>query len=121
MRLVVVTGTGTEVGKTWVTAGLAGRLRSAGVAVAARKPAESYEPGAVDTDSRVLAGATGQRPDEVCPPAWSYPVPMAPPMAAAELGRPAPVSAELAASIAGHWPAGTAVGLVEGAGGVRSP
>ena len=121
MRLVVVTGTGTEVGKTWVTAGLARRLRTAGVAVAARKPAESYEPGTVDTDSQVLAAATGEQADDVCPPEWRYPVPMAPPMAADALGRPAPVLAGLAASTGGRWPAGVDVGLVEGAGGVRSP
>jgi hypothetical protein len=47
---------------------------------------------------------------------------MAPPMAAEALGRPAPRLADLAAEIAGSWPRPAVdVGLVELAGGVRSP
>jgi len=39
-RLVVVVGTGTEIGKTYVTARLLRDLRSKGIDVAARKPAQ---------------------------------------------------------------------------------
>ena len=38
MKLVIVSGTATEVGKTWVGAALARELRGRGVTVAARKP-----------------------------------------------------------------------------------
>ena len=44
---------------------------------------------------------------------------MAPPMAAAVLGRPAFAVADLVAEI--EWPAGAEFGLVETVGGVRSP
>ena len=44
-RLVLVVGTGTEVGKTWVACRLARVLRRRGLIVAARKPAQSYDPG----------------------------------------------------------------------------
>jgi len=118
-HLVVVTGTGTEVGKTWVTARLAGALRSAGVAVAARKPAQSYAPEDQETDASVLAAATGASPEAVCPPHRWYPVPLAPPMAAEALDRHRLTVAELTAELT--WPERTAVGFVEGAGGLCSP
>lgn len=118
--LVAVLGTGTEVGKTWVAAALLAALRADGVAVAARKPAQSAEPddpGPSDAD--VLAGATGEDPLAVCPAHRRYARAMAPPMAAAALGLPTFTVAELAAEIT--WPEGVAVGLVETAGGGASP
>ena len=119
-RLVVVTGTGTEIGKTFVAAALARDLRAAGLAVAARKPAQSYgQDDRGPTDAEVLAEATGERPDAVCRPDRWYAVAMAPPMAAAALGRPPFSIQELVAELA--WPEGIDVGLVEGAGGPRSP
>lgn len=119
--LVLVAGTGTEVGKTWVTAAVARALRARGIAVAARKPAQSFAPDDSPTacDATVLAVATGEQPDHVCPPHRSYEVPMAPPMAAAALGRPAVRLADLVAEL--RWPDGVQVGFVETAGGVRSP
>ena len=50
-RLVVVVGTGTDVGKTWVAARLLIDLRAAGVTVAARKPAQSFDPDDDPVDS----------------------------------------------------------------------
>ena len=123
-RLVLVVGTGTEVGKTWVACALARSLRAAGVAVAARKPAQSFDPGeAAPSDAELLAAATGETPYDVCPPDHTYPLAMAPPMAAAALGRRVPTMAELAGGLAegSGWPAGVGVGIVEAAGGVRSP
>lgn len=117
-RLVGVAGTGTEVGKTWVTAAAARSLRSHGVRVAARKPAQSFGPDD-ELDAAVLAAATGEAPEVVCLPSRWYPVPMAPPMAAAALGRPPIALAELVSELA--WPDGVGVGFVETAGGVRSP
>jgi dethiobiotin synthetase len=120
-ELVVVAGTGTEVGKTWVTAETCRALRAGGLSVAARKPAQSFEPGtpAEQLDSFVLAAATGEDPEAVCPARSSYPAAMAPPMAAAALGRPAVGVAEMVDAI--RWPARIDVGFVETAGGVRSP
>lgn len=122
-RLVVVAGTGTEVGKTFVAAALARSLRERGFAVAARKPAQSFDPAAGEpTDAERLAEATGEAPERVCPPARWYPRAMAPPMAAEALGRPPPELAALAAELAASWPRPAVdVGLVELAGGVRSP
>lgn len=153
-RLVVVTGTGTDVGKTWVAAALAKAWVAAGATVAARKPVLSFDPGqaggadgaptggrassagavagatttagadrvgSVTTDAEVLAAATGEDPVDVCPVHRRYPLAMAPPIAAATLGRPAFTVADLAGDL--RWPSLAAVryGLVEGAGGPRSP
>jgi dethiobiotin synthetase len=118
-RLVLVTGTGTEVGKTWVTVELARRLRADGVVVAARKPAQSFAPDDTVTDASLLADATGESAETICPPHRWYPVPLAPPMAADALGR-APIAVDdLVSEI--EWPDGVEVGFVEGAGGVCSP
>ncbi len=116
--LVFVSGTATEVGKTWWTAATARELRSSGVAVAARKPVQSGEPGAV-TDAEVLADATLEDPATVCSPQHSYPLAWAPPMAARELGEPGFTTDDLAGGIA--WPTTIEVGFVEGVGGPRSP
>jgi dethiobiotin synthetase len=117
--LVVVTGTGTEVGKTWWTAELARELSARGVAVAARKPVQSYATDDDTTDADVLAAATGVDAPTVCPPDGWLPLPMAPPIAAAQLHRPAFAIADLVGAVT--WPDACAVGFVEAAGGVRSP
>ena len=118
-RLVVVLGTTTGVGKTWVAAALAARLRAQGAAVAVRKPVQSFDPGDGATDADVLAAASGEQPCEVCPPGRWYGAAMAPPLAAATLGRPTFSLAELLGETT--WPAGVGYGLVEGVGGPRSP
>src|SRR4029079_9096925 len=118
---VVVAGTGTGIGKTWVTATLATALRRRGVAVAARKPVQSFAPEHDEpTDAEALAAATGEDPQVVCPPHRWLPRAMAPPMAAEALGWPAFTVAELAAEITKRAPR-DAIVLVESAGGVRSP
>jgi dethiobiotin synthetase len=121
-RLVLVVGTGTDVGKTWVSARLLTTLRAAGITVAARKPAQSFAAGAdpAGLDAAVLGAATGEPAETVCPPHRWYEVAMAPPMAAQVLGRDRFTMADLVAEL--DWPAGPVeVGLVESAGGVRSP
>ena len=120
-RLVLVVGTGTEVGKTWVACRLARALRRRGLIVAARKPAQSYDPGddLSETDAALLAHATGDHPAVVCPQHRWYPVAMAPPMAAEALGRAPFTVADLVSELA--WPPAVGVGVVEAAGGVRSP
>ena len=116
--LVLVTGTATEIGKTWFGVATAAELRAQDVRVAARKPVQSGEPGP-PSDAELLAAATGEDPDRVCPPHRTYPVAWAPPMAADALGLPAFTVAELAAEIT--WEPGTEIGMVEGVGGPRSP
>ncbi|MHB8220861.1 MAG: hypothetical protein ACYDHU_11175 [Acidimicrobiales bacterium] len=103
-RLVAVVGTGTEVGKTWVASRLVGILAATGHRVWARKPAQSFDPGddPASTDAAVLAAATGELASAVCPEHRWYPLAMAPPMAAAALGRPSFTLGDLAAEIT--WP-----------------
>jgi dethiobiotin synthase len=115
---VFVTGTATEVGKTWWCAAVARYLRVDGIPVTTRKPVQSGEPGA-PTDADALAAATGDDPALVCPPRRTYSLAWAPPFAAAELGAPPFTIADLVAELV--WPHGVLVGLVEGAGGPRSP
>jgi len=121
--LVVCAGTGTEVGKTWVGASVLTSLRTAGVTVAARKPAQSFDPDDTQpTDADVLAAATGEDPTIVCPSHRWYPLPMAPPMAAAALGRPPFTIADLVAELAwSSHPVSPTLRWVESVGGVRSP
>ena len=89
-RLVLVVGTGTEVGKTWVSCRLLRALRRRGLIVSARKPIQSYGTGGGigATDAELLAEATGEAAGAVCPLHRWYPLAMAPPMAAEALGRP---------------------------------
>lgn len=127
-RVVSVVGTGTDIGKTWVAARLLTELRTSGLRVAARKPAQSFDPDddPAGLDAAVLGAATDELPEQVCPPHRWYAVPMAPPMAAEALGRPPFTIQDLVSEL--RWPrdAGTDadpvdVGLVETAGGMRSP
>ncbi|HUY63363.1 MAG TPA: dethiobiotin synthase [Acidimicrobiales bacterium] len=119
-RVVLVGGTGTEVGKTWVAARLLETWRAQGLTVAARKPAQSFAPGSGPTDAQVLGLASEEPPEVVCRPERSYPVALAPPMAARLLGRRPVLVDELAHELC--WPDDAIdVGLVESAGGLRSP
>jgi dethiobiotin synthetase len=121
MSIVVVAGTGTGVGKTWVTAALASALRRRGIAVSARKPVQSFAPDDdAPTDAEVLAKATGEDPYAVCPRHRWLPRAMAPPMAAEALGAAEFTVAELASEVLRDTPRASIV-FVESAGGVRSP
>jgi dethiobiotin synthetase len=120
--LVVVLGTGTGVGKTWVSCRLLDHLRRSGRTVAARKPAQSFDPPGeevVPTDADLLAHATGASPHDVCPPHRWYERALAPPMAADRLGLPPILLDDLLAEL--RWPERASVRLVETAGGTRSP
>jgi dethiobiotin synthetase len=129
-QLVVMAGTGTEVGKTWVGCRLLELARMRGQHVAVRKPAQSFETASAllsgsdpspnqPTDAEFLAAATGESPHTICPEHRWYAVSMAPPMAADVLGRGRLSISELIAEI--RWPAGVDLGCVEIAGGLRSP
>jgi dethiobiotin synthetase len=118
--LVVVCSTATEVGKTHVACELARTARARGLRVAARKPAQAFDPDDDGpTDAELLAAATGEDPEVVCPPDRWYPVPMAPPIAAAALERARFTLADLLVEL--RWHGRADLRLVETAGGVRSP
>jgi dethiobiotin synthetase len=114
MSLLVVTGTGTEVGKTVVTAAVAALARGAGRRVAVLKPAQTGvapgEPGDADEVARLVPGVTTGE-------LVRYPDPLAPATAAARCGAP-PVRAEEIADAAARLAADHDLVLVEGAGGL---
>ncbi|MFC7216918.1 dethiobiotin synthase [Streptomyces polyrhachis] len=115
MSVLVVTGTGTEVGKTMVTAALAAAALAAGWSVAVLKPAQTGvaagEPGDVHEVLR-LAGAqvTGAE-------LARYPEPLAPATAARRAGA-RPVGPAEVAEAAAKLSAAHDLVLVEGAGGL---
>jgi len=118
-RLICIVGTHTEVGKTWCGVQLLNHARRSGLRVAARKPVQSFDNSHMNTDAAELARASGEQPNDVCPPHRSYAVALAPPMAADVLRRPAIAMEQLIAEI--RWPEHIDFGLVETAGGLRSP
>ncbi|WP_016698249.1 dethiobiotin synthase [Actinoalloteichus spitiensis] len=117
MRLLVITGTDTGVGKTVVTAGVAALAAAAGRRVAVLKAAQTGvvdgEPGDVDEVAR-LAGAV------TCRETARYPDPLAPATAARRRGR-VPVSPSGVADAARSLAADHDLVLVEGAGGLLVP
>ena len=119
-QLIGVTATGTDAGKTWAAARLAKAARNLGMRVSTRKPAQSFDPASTHpTDADVLGAATNQSPHSVCASHRWYPLPLAPPMAATALSMPSFTIADLAREL--NWPDRCQLGIVEGAGGVRSP
>ncbi len=115
--VVVVTGTDTEVGKTYVGARLLERMRSRGFSCRAIKPVESGCDGFADEDGVVLARAAQQ----AVPPAalQRLAAPLAPPAAADLEGvvlRP-----EMWRATVEECRSEAGVVLVEGAGGLLSP
>lgn len=119
MIKVVISGTATDIGKTWVATRVIEHLRAANVEVAARKPAQSFNSGDAVTDAHLLSKASGEPIEEVCAVQRWYEVAMAPPMAATVLGRQTFTIADLVAETAPGPSRG--VMLIEGAGGPLSP
>jgi dethiobiotin synthetase len=121
VTLVVCLGTATEIGKTWAGAAVLSELRSRGVSVAARKPVQSFDSEETGpTDADVLATATADHPDVVCPGHRWYSVAMAPPMAAAVTDRDPFTINDLLDEL--QWPSPEPdVRWVETVGGPRSP
>lgn len=120
MRGLFVTGTDTGVGKSVVAAALCAALVARGEAVAAFKPVLTGldEPaGAWPRDHELLAGVTGQRPDEVVALTFGPPVS---PHLAAELDGSAIDPAALVAC-ARHAAAGADALVCEGVGGLLVP
>jgi dethiobiotin synthetase len=114
MTVVVITGTGTEVGKTVTTAAVAAAALRAGRSVAVLKAAQTgvgpAEPGDAAEVARLAGAVTAE---EVA----RYPEPLAPATAARRSGRE-PVSPRQVAEAAAALAAEHDLVLVEGAGGL---
>lgn len=92
MSTLFVTATGTEIGKTVVTAALCRELRAAGRPVRALKPVLSgYDPAELaESDPGVLLASLGEAVTEETVAAitpWRFAAPLSPDMAAAREGR----------------------------------
>jgi dethiobiotin synthetase len=125
MGAFFVTGSGTDIGKTFVAAGLARALRASGRAVDILKPIVSgFDEGRPDgSDPAALLEALG-RPStpenlaQISP--WRFRAPLSPDMAAAAEGRALDMAEVLAFCKAAIGAAEDAL-LIEGAGGVMAP
>jgi dethiobiotin synthetase len=125
MTALFVTATGTDIGKTFVTAGLIRHVRAAGRAVAAIKPVVSgFDPDDWQgSDPAVLLAALGrpltlEEVDGVSP--WRFKAPLSPHSAAQREGR-AIAFQELVEFCRRAMAARRGVLLVEGIGGVMVP
>jgi dethiobiotin synthetase len=128
---VLVTGTGTAVGKTFVTRGIAAALRSGGRSVVALKPIETGvsvpgmpTPGmlapAALTDADALARACGRPELAHAPDLYRAALPLSPYAASLATTDPPPSLPALCATIAALAQGADAL-LVEGAGGLLVP
>lgn len=124
MTGLFVTATGTDIGKTFVTAGLVRALRARGVAVEALKPvASGFDPAAPESsDPGVLLTALGREITaenlaRISP--WRFAAPLSPDMAARREGR----RIDFAALIDFCHSATRAADilLIEGVGGIMVP
>jgi dethiobiotin synthetase len=125
MSAFFVTGSGTEIGKTFVTASLIHTLRRRGRAVAALKPvASGFDPAhPEDSDPGALLAALGeaispQTLDRIAP--WRFRAPLSPDMAASRENRRVDV-AKLIEHSRNAVAAAPGTLLIEGIGGVMVP
>jgi len=125
MKAFFVTGTGTDVGKTYVATGIIRASRKAGRQASAIKPImtgyESYRPEQSDAGKLLLAMEKRATPESVAAISpWRYVAPISPDMAAAMEGRVISLPQVLTFCEAAM---NTAPGLmlVEGVGGVMVP
>lgn len=118
-RGIFITGTDTNVGKTWVGVQLIRQLRTLGRDVIVRKPVESgWTDDLQQTDAWQLAEAAGQALDQhICP--YRFSAALAPPRAAQLAGEILTLQ-QLAAACPTHWQSHQFL-HVEGAGGFYSP
>lgn len=124
MTTIFVTATGTDVGKTFVTAALIRYFRAAGRAVEAIKPVVSgFDPAALQTsDPGVLLAALG-RPvtieeiDRISP--WRFSTPLSPDLAAAREGRA--IGFDALIEFSRRAATTRNILLVEGVGGIMVP
>jgi dethiobiotin synthetase len=125
MSAVFITATGTDIGKTFVTAGLIRHIRSSGGAVFAVKPVVSgFDPDAWEkSDPAVLLAALG-RPialaevEHISP--WRFKAPLSPHMAGTREGR-AIVFRDLVEFCRKAMAEHRGTCLIEGVGGIMVP
>ena len=124
MAGVFVTGTGTDVGKTFVTAALVRHLRSAGKTADAFKPVVSgFDPANIaDSDPGVLLSALGraltkEEIERIAP--WRFAAPLSPDLAARAESRSIDFGALVEFSRGVVYDRGTI--LIEGVGGIMVP
>jgi dethiobiotin synthetase len=125
MSALFVAGTGTDIGKTWVTAGLIRHLRAIGIDARALKPIISgYDPANAETsDAGVLLAAMGEPINQSTIDAsspWRFAAPLSPDMAARREGRNVQVEC-VATFCRGAIAKAAGPLLVEGAGGLMTP
>lgn len=114
MAVIVVTGTGTEIGKTVVTAAVAALAVAGGRSVAVLKPAQTgVAPGEPGDAAEVVRLAGAVTAAELA----RFPEPLAPATAARRAGL-APVGPERVAAAARELEAEHDLVLIEGAGGL---
>ncbi|HYG28546.1 MAG TPA: dethiobiotin synthase [Caulobacteraceae bacterium] len=126
MATLIVTGVGTDIGKTYVTASIIRAVRARGHPVSAFKPVLSgfdYEQPA-QSDAGVLLEALGkpvtaETVEAIAP--FRYAAPMSPPLAAAREGKSLSFAEVAGACRERMADSGRALLLIEGAGGVMSP
>lgn len=118
-----ITGTDTEVGKTFVAASLAASLRERGYRVGIMKPAETGCPekdgSLIPQDALRLKEASGSAApiEKICP--YRFAEPLAPSIAAERAGRK--IDVDLLLATYGEIAAEHDITLVEGAGGLMVP
>ena len=125
MSAYFVTSTGTDIGKTFVTAGLIRYLREAGQTVDALKPVVSgYDSSVVETsDPAVLLGALGRsvsadEVERIAP--WRFRAPVSPDLAAAREDRSIDFD-QLVAFSRKAVDASKGILFIEGVGGLMVP
>jgi dethiobiotin synthetase len=123
VRTVIITGTGTDVGKTVVVAAIAALARAAGERVTVVKPAQTgVAPGDEGDLAAVVRLVGGTERDPGTSPVATvelarFPDPLAPATAARRAGAVPLTPAEVVAAVRG-LEGGTDLVLVEGAGGL---
>jgi dethiobiotin synthetase len=125
MSAVFITATGTDIGKTFVTAGLIRHIRGSGGAIAAIKPVVSgFDPEAwQESDPAVLLAALG-RPvvlaevERISP--WRFKAPLSPHLASAREGR-AIVFRDVVEFCRKSIAVDRGMVLIEGIGGIMVP
>lgn len=125
MNGVFVTGTDTNVGKTYVACALARRARARGHKVFAFKPIETgctlTDGGYIGADQELLAAAAGDWQTGPLRGLYRFPLPAAPLVAAQQAGSAIDLGLVERTAHEGAVQAGTTWLLVEGAGGWRVP
>jgi dethiobiotin synthetase len=120
---IFVTGTGTDVGKTFLSASLIRHWRAAGHAVAAFKPvASGFDPATAHaSDPGVLLTALGRPISDIdVISSWRFAAPLSPDMAAAREGRTLDFDAIVEFSRRAAKRSADRV-LIEGVGGIMVP